>query len=774
MPTVVAAVVAVATAGGIVSLSWRADQRRHEQLLLARVDAQTYQTSKADWQMLSAIRPDAMDVAQREHREAQRVVLATVRELHARARGDSVLRDSLAEIERRVGRLHDALEVVYNLAAAGRVAEAIEFDTTRADPAAAQLHASLAHAGVALDEAARRGNLEANVGMVLLVLLASAVVATLLRRFADARRREDVAAAQRRAATEHEARFRALVQHASDLILVVDDTDVVRYASPSATAVLGQPADALTGTPIATLLGADGDGDVRALLRGADADGTRSAAAPSTWRMRHANGHWVAVEVVRTDLRDVASVGGIVLNARDVTERVALQQQLAHLALHDPLTDLPNRSLFRERIDRAMVRARSGRNGSAGAMRPPAVLFLDLDDFKAVNDSLGHSAGDQLLAEIAARLLSATRGSDTVARLGGDEFAVLLEEIADRREAVHVAERILQSLALPVAIDGTEVHVGASIGMAIAERDDDSDELLRNADLAMYLAKRGGKGGYVWYAPEQHLAVRERLQLEADLRHALDRDEFHVVYQPIMDLREELVVGMEALVRWQHPTRGLVMPNDFIEAAESTGVIQRLGRWVLREACRQGALWHDSAWSDAAMTMSVNVSVVQLRAGEQLLTDVRDALRDSGLPPTCLQLEITESAAIQDARDATDVLTTLRALGVRLAIDDFGTGYSSLSYLERLPIDVLKIDKAFVDRLTAEEGDGSPLVPTILAIAQALGLRVIAEGIELPAQSDELQALGCALGQGFLFARPLAPDDVPAFVETHTLTRRAG
>jgi EAL domain-containing protein (putative c-di-GMP-specific phosphodiesterase class I) len=310
--------------------------------------------------------------------------------------------------------------------------------------------------------------------------------------------------------------------------------------------------------------------------------------------------------------------------------------------------------------------------------------------------------------------------------------------------------------------------------MAIAERDDDSDELLRNADLAMYLAKRGGKGGYVWYAPEQHLAVRERLQLEADLRHALDRDEFHVVYQPIMDLREELVVGMEALVRWQHPTRGLVMPNDFIEAAESTGVIQRLGRWVLREACRQGALWHDSAWSDAAMTMSVNVSVVQLRAGEQLLTDVRDALRDSGLPPTCLQLEITESAAIQDARDATDVLTTLRALGVRLAIDDFGTGYSSLSYLERLPIDVLKIDKAFVDRLTAEEGDGSPLVPTILAIAQALGLRVIAEGIELPAQSDELQALGCALGQGFLFARPLAPDDVPAFVETHTLTRRAG
>jgi diguanylate cyclase (GGDEF)-like protein len=447
----------------------------------------------------------------------------------------------------------------------------------------------------------------------------------------------------------------------------------------------------------------------------------------------------------------------------DVTERRRLEAELTHQAYHDALTGLANRARFSERVGVAL--ARPGR-------RPEevAVLFLDVDHFKAVNDSLGHEAGDVLLRAVAQRLLEATRGSDTVARLGGDEFAVLLENVRTDHDAVIVAERILAAMRPGVALgrpdaegDGARaVRVGTSVGIARARGGEEADALLRHADLAMYTAKRDGRGRFALFEPAMHAAAVERLELDADLRASLERLEaapsrasdggdghdFHLVYQPVVELATGRVVAAEALLRWRHAQRGLVPPAVFIPVAEETGLIGSLGRWVLEAACRQAA-----AWGDRGPVVSVNLSGRQLD-DPALVAGVEGALAAAGLAPRRLTLEITESVVMRRTDATLERLRALKALGVRLAIDDFGTGYSSLSYLQRFPVDVLKIDKSFVDGVASEAHDAA-LARTIVALGTTLGLRTVAEGIETEDQQAALLALGCTYGQGYFFARPL-------------------
>lgn len=440
------------------------------------------------------------------------------------------------------------------------------------------------------------------------------------------------------------------------------------------------------------------------------------------------------------------------------SERLGLAEELAHRAFHDPLTDLANRTLFHDRVGHALERSR--RTGGR-----VAVLLLDLDAFKKVNDTIGHVQGDELLRTVAHRLLAATRGTDTVARLGGDEFAVLLQDIRSDEEITVVADRIAAALARPVDLAMKPVCIGASMGVATTCDASDTEELLRNADVALREAKQGRRGSHVVFSADAHAPVLVRLALEADLPGVLERNELTLMYQPMVELATGEMAGVEALLRWAHPRRGLVQPSEFIPIAEETGLIVQIGRWVLHEACRQGATWNRSRRGEG-LTISVNISAHQL-AAHDLAADVASALDASGLEPRSLLLEITESVLLRDEECTLERLRQLKALGVRLAIDDFGTGYSSLGQLRRFPMDILKVDKAFIDGLAAGE-KGLALTRAVFALGESLGLRCIAEGVEKPAQHATLRRLGCSLAQGFLFARPLTPPQIDALLASRT------
>jgi len=434
----------------------------------------------------------------------------------------------------------------------------------------------------------------------------------------------------------------------------------------------------------------------------------------------------------------------------------ASRDQLAHQAYHDPLTGLGNRSLFAERARQALARA--GRAGTG-----VAVLFLDLDDFKTVNDSLGHSQGDVLLKTVAERIEGCLRAGDTAARLGGDEFAVLLESLDDATQAARVAERVIEEVRAPVELDGKCVVVGASLGLAFSPAaGNGAEELLRDADVAMYSAKEAGKRRYAIFEPQMHEAVLERLELEADLRGALGRRELFVLYQPLFDLRSGTVAGAEALVRWRHPGRGVLLPDAFIPLAESNGLIDPIGAWVLEEACRQACSAQRVSGRDDFF-VTVNLSMRQIRDAS-LVAEVERILAETGLDPESLVLELTESALMQEADANVERLVRLRALGVRLAVDDFGTGYSSLSYLRRFPIDTLKIDKSFVDDVATGSHEGCELTRAIIALGLTLGLQTVAEGIERSEQVFALRKHGCELGQGLLFSPAIAEAELHALL----------
>ncbi len=578
---------------------------------------------------------------------------------------------------------------------------------------------------------------------LLILLLIGRQVLTLLENRGMARGLENRVEERTAELYAREQQFHALIRHSSDVVTVIDADGSVIFQSESMQRVFGYPSEVFLGRHYTDVLAPE----VAVRLAQAMRQVAVRPFASATLEVvhTHQDGRKRPSEMIITNLVEDPHVGGFVLNTRDISERKELQEQLIHEAYHDSLTQLANRALFRDKTAAALERT-SGLT----------VLHLDLDGFKRVNDSLGHLAGDHLLVEVADRIKGCVRGEDVVARLGADEFAVLIET-ESAEEGEFVARRILDDLDLPIEVGARNIHVRASIGLAQAvlldsEDEDPAEQLLRNADLAMHHAKAAGGSSFTSYRSQMRDGLIERLELENDLRAALENQELRLHYQPTVDLDTSQVVGFEALVRWPHPTRGMINPLDFIPIAEATGLIVPLGLWVLREACRQAVEWSEAA-GGRPLKMSVNVSVRQFDQSDFTET-VAAVLAETGMPADRLCLEMTESVLMTDTEANLEQLVRLKALGLTLAIDDFGTGYSSLAYLRRFPVDTLKIDRSFVERLGILAGD-TALTDTIVRLGKSLGMSTVAEGIEEFGQLAALREMGCGFAQGYYFSRPV-------------------
>jgi diguanylate cyclase (GGDEF)-like protein/PAS domain S-box-containing protein len=546
---------------------------------------------------------------------------------------------------------------------------------------------------------------------------------------------------------QSEERYRALVQDSCDVINVVDRDGVIKSVSPAVHAVMGYRPDELEGTSYYANIHPDDAAGIRAFLAGGAAEQRAEV------RTRHADGSWHWHDVTSRDLTGHPAVGGIVVSHRDVTERRQFQDLLQHEAAHDVLTGLANRGAFLKALDHAVDTRVDGRQ--------LAVLFIDLNDFKPINDTLGHEVGDNVLVAVANALQRSVLGSDTVGRLGGDEFAVVLGDIASEDNAIAVATRILGMLAEPVTVGGTTIRCTASIGIALTGPDcAGTDELLSRADAAMYHAKRGRDTGWAVHSDDMTHGASQAALLEHDLREAVEQGQLRVEYQPIVSIHTGDWLGVEALARWTHPTRGPVPPDVFIKAAEQSSLIHEIGHLVLRTACEQLRRWQTLHPHHPALRLNVNLSPRQLKRAE-LVDDVLAVLADTGIDPRDLTLEVTESALIEHQQAAIQ-LAALHAHGIKIALDDFGTGYCSLRYLTQLPVDTLKIDRSFVGELN-RTGQGSAVTEAVVRLGQAMHLDIVAEGIETGAQAAELTLLGCTTGQGFHFARPMTA----AAIEAH-------
>jgi len=566
----------------------------------------------------------------------------------------------------------------------------------------------------------------------------------------------------RRQLAEREQLFQLITENAADMIAVIDRNGQRVYNSPAYQKILGYSPEELAATSSTDQIHPD---DRSRVLEASAKARSTGRGERLEYRIRHKDGSWRFLESTASAIRSAeGETDGLVIVNRDVTERRRAEERLTHQSFHDTLTDLPNRSLFLDRLRRAVAVSRRHSDFKF------AVLFIDIDEFKVFNDSLGHNAGDRLLVQIAKRLTAGLRAADTVsrprvgedtelfvgvstlARPGGDEFTVLIEEVHDPSDAIRVAERIQQSLAVPFDVNGQEIVLSASVGIAFGNNGVmEASDLLRDAEIAMYRAKSSGKARREVFDQAMHAGAIKRLQLETDLRRALDLNQFRVYYQPIVSLHSGKIVGFETLSRWQRP-EGLVMPGDFIAVADETGVILPMNRQLLNDACRQLRSWQALFPSDPPLTINVNITPRQF-AQPDLAAQIGKALEETGLDACCLNLEITETIAMGDAERSAVVLKELKALGVRLDIDDFGTGYSSLSRLQRFPVDSLKIDRSFISRMITDVETGA-IVRIIVMLAHGLRLKVVAEGVETQAQADLLKDIGCELAQGYLYSKP--------------------
>jgi diguanylate cyclase (GGDEF)-like protein/PAS domain S-box-containing protein len=590
-------------------------------------------------------------------------------------------------------------------------------------------------------------------------LLAAAILAatTILILFLRLQRQEHVGQLQeteRNALRESEERFRALTEQSTDIILIADPSGQIKYASPSVHTVLAVRGDSLVGTNMIDLVHPD---DLTKTM----STGPRSLAYGQNpiveFRLRHADGSWLHFECVVRNLIQHKNIGGIVYNARDITERKQTQEELLFNATHDVLTGLPNRALFLGRLQSVVDRMKRHPHQAA------AVLFIDIDDFKVVNDCYGHATGDVLIKEVSNRLRACMRSDGTIARMGGDEFTVLVEDVTDPSNALRVAERIQSSFAQPFLLQGHEVFKSMSIGIALTSAGVPAEAVLQNADIAMYRAKSQGKACSELFDRTMHEQVMSRLILEAKLRYAFENEELTLHYQPIVAVDTGAVQGFEALLRWQPSGSNLIPPSTFVPVAEQCGLIVPISAWVLKKACLEAEIWRQSYPADPPLYVSINISSKHFsHAG--FIGHVKDALEESAVDPQCITIELTESLAMKDVAATGQTMSQLRTLGVKLSIDDFGAGYSSLSYLRRFPVDTLKIDQSFVKTMDAEN---YAIVKTIVGLARNLDLKVIAEGVETINQCQLLALAGCGSAQGYLFAEPMPAKSVGAFIESN-------
>ena len=563
-----------------------------------------------------------------------------------------------------------------------------------------------------------------------------------------------------------EARFRPLIQSATDVITVTDESGIIKYISPSITRHTNVPQEELIGKSMTNFVKEEDVRHMRNLI-----SEVSSRPGYMQWAEMQSQSNLDPeitrhVQISCTNQLEDPDVGGLIFNIRDISERKALEEQLRHQAFHDSLTGLANRLRFTDRLEYALER------GKRSSGKLVSVLYLDLDYFKNVNDDMGHTAGDELLNQIAERIRRCIRSTDTAARLGGDEFAVLLEDHHTADEARAVADCILEQIKQPFTIQNRDVHVSASIGVVAADPHNDSaDEIIRDADVAMYDAKENGRGRVQVFEPSMQLSLAERAALSNDLNGSTQRNELEVYYQPTLNLENGEIVGFEALVRWNHPKRGLLAPTQFIPLAEESGFIQELGHYVLQESCRQGREWQTKYPDGGNFVISVNVSARQIQK-QGFVDEVRQILKETGFPAASLVLEITETVLIRHPQQVIRTLAELKGLGLQLALDDFGTGYSSLSYLKRFPIDILKIDRAFIESMDESDRD-KMLVQTVIDLGHTLKLNIVAEGIERQTQLESLQQLHCALGQGFLFAKALDAASAEVMLQKQAATNTA-
>jgi diguanylate cyclase (GGDEF)-like protein/PAS domain S-box-containing protein len=610
-------------------------------------------------------------------------------------------------------------------------------------------------AASAAEQASDRAGRDSRIGEIAVLLFVVLVIAGGLLWRSRQRRRSAVVAAQASALEL----FEAMIEQGSDLFFVTGDDDRTIYCSPSAARFFGMSQADVCAATLDMLIHPDD------LDRAADAMATAhssGAVGPFDVRVRHADGGWRTLEASGDDLSGSINLAAVAWHTRDATDRRSLEDQLARQALEDPLTGLANRALFGNRLSQALAKGHRSRHHFA-------VLMIDLDGFKTINDTMGHDAGDDAIREVGARIARSARPGDTIARLGGDEFAILLDEIDDETFADQVAERILELVRQPMTIGGRGVRVTASVGIAFANSAAATAEsLLRDADTAMYAAKASGRDRWARFEPVMHARATEQLHLIQDLAQALERRELVVYYQPSIDLDSGAIEGVEALIRWNHPHLGLVGPERFIPLAEQNGLVVPIGRWVLETACTQAVEWRQTIPSQRSLTMAVNLSGHQLNH-RSLVPDVRRIIDSTGVVPEDLVLEVTESVLMADVDLVIERLRALRALGIAIAIDDFGTGYSSLAYLRQLPIDILKIDKSFVGAASAGDPGGDAIMHAIMDLGAGLHLRTIAEGVESLNQAHHVKELGCDSAQGFLFAGPMPPEQIPDFISAAAL-----
>jgi diguanylate cyclase (GGDEF)-like protein/PAS domain S-box-containing protein len=636
----------------------------------------------------------------------------------------------------------------------GDVNSAARVDRERVDPTFQRLQRDLDETTAKRVNDAKSASAFLRVGSAFVLLGAGALVGLIEWRSRRHAMRVGALSERTRVVAASERRFRALVNNGDDVIILTDRDGVIQEMSDSVNRVLGVSPEPRLGRKVTDLVHPDESIAVQAEFARMISTGS---AGPSEWRCRDGDGAWRNVEVMWTNMLDLPEVAAVVLNVRDITERHRLEHELRHRAFHDSLTGLANRALLHDRIGHAMSRRETN---------AVALMVIDLDGFKHLNDSLGHQAGDQALIVVADRLLGVSRPGDTVARLGGDEFAILIEEAVTTDGTQAMGSRLVDAVSQPFEWEHHTIALGASVGIAFVEPGvRDADDLIRNADVGLYAAKESGRGRVCTFDVNLFDAARIRFELEHDLRQAVANHEFVLHYQPIVELEAGRPLGFEALIRWQHPTRGMIRPDEFIPIAEESDVIVSIGRWVLTQACTDLTKWTRTYPAAQTLYVSVNLSARQLE-DVNIEGDVKAALLQAELDPARLILEITETALMHNVQVATERLNGLKALGVRLSVDDFGTGYSSLSYLRQFPIDTVKIDKSFIDDIATGKDDAT-FVEAILRLSEALNLDTLAEGIETKEQAYALEHLGCHLGQGFHYAKPLDPTDIEAFLNTY-------